>query len=77
MNGCVHPPLVHCPVCLTQAPTPLQSAHQMRFHEAFHRSCARVLYKDDWEPGFVTSSYSCLNGNRAVMCAFGSPPPRS
>ena len=25
-----------------------RSAHQMRFHEAFHRSCARVLYKDDW-----------------------------
>ena len=36
-----------------------------------------VLYKDDWEPGFVTSSYSCLNGNRAVMCVHRDAPSPS
>ena len=25
-----------------------RSPHQMRFHEAFERSCARVIYRDDW-----------------------------
>jgi len=62
------------------AGSPSRSAHQLKFHSAFERATARVLYKEEWgtrKPAIMDqNNWNTCPSEVLIRCAVAHPAAR-